>query len=339
MRNRVLYLVAGGALVVVVMVVSIGVGPVSISPTRVFEILFASDGSRSPATDATIIWELRLPRALLACVVGAGLGTAGAGYQGLFRNPLADPFVIGASSGAALGATLAIVAGVHGTLFAVDVITLAALAGSLAAVALVYSIASLGKHVPSVSLLLAGVTVSNFLGAVISLLMFLNDAKLSAIFGWLLGSLAGRGWPVLGTMAPLIAAGSLTLWLLSRSLDSLAFGEETAAALGVRLIRLRTLVIVAASLATAAGVAAGGVIGFVGLIAPHVARLMVGARHALVVPASGLVGMLLLLVADDVARLVIAPSELPIGVVTALLGSPFFLYLLKTRRHELGGAP
>ncbi len=343
MSKRVAFLVAGCLLVVVAMIVSVGVGPVTISPGRVAEILFARAGASSGATDAaadaTIVWELRLPRLLLACFVGAGLGMAGAGYQGLFRNPLADPFTIGASSGAALGATLAIVCGLHGSLLGIDAVTLAALVGALAAVALVYSIAAVGRLVPSVSLLLAGVTVSSFLGALISLLMFLNEERLSTIFGWLMGSLSGRGWPVLRTMAPLITAGSLMLWLLSRSLDSLTFGEETAASLGVRLIRLRALVVVAASLATAACVAAGGIIGFIGLIAPHMARLAVGARHVLVIPASGLCGMLLLLVADDLARTVTAPTELPIGVVTALLGSPFFLYLLKTKRQELGAAP
>jgi iron complex transport system permease protein len=151
-----------------------------------------------------------------------------------------------------------------------------------------------------------------------------------------MGSLSGRGWPVLGTTAPLVLAGGLTVWLQSRSLDSLTFGEETAVSLGLRLGRFRVLVVVAASLATAAGVAAGGIIGFVGLVSPHVARLLVGARHVLLIPASGLLGALLLLLADDLARTIAAPAELPVGVVTALLGSPFFLVLLKTHRRELG---
>jgi iron complex transport system permease protein len=327
------------ALVVVTAMVSLGVGPVWIAPGRVIEALRSAGQAGPNATDLTIVWELRFPRVLLGCCVGAGLGAAGAGYQGLFRNPLADPFVIGASSGAAVGATLAIVAGLQGRLFGMELITIAGLAGAIVAVAIVYGIASVGRQVPILSLLLAGATVSSFAGAVVSLLMFLNDEKLSTIVGWLMGSLSGRGWLVLGGMAPLILAGCLTLWVMARSLDSLTFGEETAAALGLRLGPLRGIVVIAASLATAAAVAAGGVIGFVGLISPHVARLMVGARHALVIPASALVGMLLLLVADAAARTCVAPGELPVGVVTALLGSPFFLYLLKSRQGELGSPP
>jgi iron complex transport system permease protein len=316
--------------------VSLGLGAVAIPPSRIFEIIFTAQEIQPAPTDLTIIWELRLPRVLLACCVGAGLGIAGAGYQGLFRNPLADPFVIGASSGAALGAALAIAGGLQFSLFGLETSSLAALAGALVAVGIVYGIAAVGRQVPVLSLLLAGATVSSFFGALVSLVMFLSDEKLASIFAWLMGSLSGRGWPVLGRMAPLILAGCLTLWLLSRSLDSLTFGEETAASLGLRLLRVRGLVVLAASLATASCVAAGGVIGFVGLIAPHVARLMFGARHVLVIPASGLAGMLLLLVADTLARTVAAPAELPVGIVTALLGCPFFLYLLKTRHRDFG---
>ncbi|MFO7904503.1 MAG: FecCD family ABC transporter permease [Planctomycetota bacterium] len=316
-------------------VVSLGIGPVMIPPQEVLRALLSSDPSVN-STHATIVWELRLPRILLASLVGAGLGVAGAGYQGLFRNPLADPFIIGASSGAALGATLAIVLGLQGSFLGLQPIPVAALAGALLAVTAVYGVASIGREVPILSLLLAGVAVSSLIGSVVSLLMFLNDEKLTTIFAWLMGSLAGRGWPVLKTTFPAIVLGGGILWLLSRSLDSLTFGEESARSLGLRLERLRGLVVFAASLTTAAAVAAGGIIGFVGLIAPHIARLLVSPRHAVLIPASGLVGAILLLVADNLARTIAAPGELPVGVVTALLGSPFFLYLLKTRQRELG---
>jgi iron complex transport system permease protein len=317
-------------------VLSLGVGAVSIPAGRVMQILVRPTVSGPGATDVTIIWELRLPRLLLAGLIGGGLGAAGAAYQGLFRNPLADPFVIGASSGSALGATLAIVAGLRESVFGMGAVSTAALVGSLLAVAAAYLIASMGRHVSIPSLLLAGVAVSSFIGALVSLLMFMNDEKLVTIFSWLMGSLSGRGWPALWTTAPFIFVGIATVWLQSRALDSLAFGEETAASLGLRIGRFRVLVVVAASLATAAGVAAGGIIGFVGLVSPHVARLLVGARHVLLIPASGLLGALLLLLADDLARTVAAPAELPVGVVTALLGSPFFLVLLRTHRRELG---
>jgi len=324
------------ALLAIVTVLSLGFGAVSIGPQRIVEILWAEHQSPRPPSDVTIVWELRLPRLLLACLVGCGLGAAGAGYQGLFRNPLADPFVIGASSGAALGATLAIVTGLNVAAPGLGTVPLAALVGALLAVAIVYSVASIGRDVPLLTLLLAGVAVSNFCIAVVSLLMFLHDEKLVTIFGWLMGSLSGRGWAVLHTTAPWILAGVAGLWLLARSLDALTFGEEAASALGLRLARLRAWVVLAASITTAAAVAAGGIIGFVGLVSPHIARLLVGARHAFVIPASGLVGALLLVVADDLARTVTAPAELPVGVVTALLGSPFFLVLLKTRERNPG---
>jgi iron complex transport system permease protein len=299
------------------------------------QILGSTAAPEIPATDVTIVWDLRLPRILLAALIGAGLGAAGAGYQGLFRNPLVDPFIIGASSGAALGATLAIVAGLRESVLGMGAVSAAALLGALLAVAVVYSIASIGGHVSIPSLLLAGVALSNFTLALVSLLMIWSDEKVITILGWLMGSLSGRGWPVLGTTTPMVLAGGLVLWFQSRALDSLAFGEETAASLGLRLGRLRVVVVAAASLTTAAGVAAGGIIGFVGLVAPHVARLLVGARHARLIPASALLGALLLVLADDLARTIAAPNELPVGVMTALLGSPFFLALLNTQGRQM----
>jgi len=324
-----------GCLLLGAIVVSLGLGPVKIGPERVMEILWHRSG---PGTDVTIVWDLRLPRILLACLIGAGLGTAGAGYQGLFRNPLADPYVIGASSGAALGATLAIIGGMQTSLWGLGAISLAALAGALLSVGLVYTIASAGRQSPTMSLLLAGATVSNLFGAAVSLLMFLNDEKLAAIFGWLMGSLSARGWPVLSLAAPPVLGGALLLWLLSRSLDGLTFGEETASSLGMPIIRVRAAVVVASSLTTAAAVAAVGVIGFVGLIAPHSARFLFGARHSRLIPASALIGAISLVIADDLAR-TLASAELPIGVLTALLGSPFFLALLMRRRGEPGVGP
>ena len=221
------------------------------------------------------------------------------------------------------GATLAIIAGLRESVLGMGAVSAAALLGTLLAVAVAYAIASIGGQVAIPTLLLAGVAVSSFVGAAVSLLMFLNDEKLLTIFSWLMGSLSGRGWDVLATTAPLVLAGGVGLLLQARALDSLAFGEETAASLGLRLKRFRALVVVAASLATAAGVAAGGIIGFVGLVSPHVARPLVGARHVLLVPASALLGALLLLLADDLARTIVAPAELPVGVMTAARGRSF----------------
>jgi iron complex transport system permease protein len=264
---------------------------------------------------------------LLAALIGAGLAVSGAALQGLFHNPLADPFVIGASSGAALGATLAIVTGV-------EPVSLATFVGSLLAVAAAYSIAEIGGVVPATALLLAGAALNTFLSAIVSLVMLFNEQSTYAVLNRLLGGLSGRGWPQLWTLLPYIGVGLGLLWVLARSLDALAFGDETVQSLGLPLGWALLAIVTAASLTTATAVAAGGTTGFVGLIAPHAVRLLVGAHHARLIPASALLGALLLLLADDVARTVLAPLELPAGVLTAALGGPFFLYLLKIRQGD-----
>jgi iron complex transport system permease protein len=323
-------------LLVAAMVASLAVGAVSLPLQRVIEVLLHPTASGAEATTATIVWEVRFGRVLLAALIGAGLAAAGAARQGLFCNPLADPFVVGASSGAALGATLAIIAGLPWGAAGLGPVPLAAFVGALLAVALVYSLAEMGGVTPAVALLLAGAALSTFLGAVVSLLVMLNDQNLYAVFAWLLGGLSGRSWPHLWASLPYMVAGIGALWLLARPLDALAFGDETAQSLGLSLRWTRGAIIAAASLATAAAVSTGGTIGFIGLIAPHAARLLVGASHARLIPTSALLGALLLLLADDVARTILAPLELPVGIVTAMLGGPFFLYLLKTRQRELG---
>ncbi len=314
--------------------VSLGIGAVPIPASGILALLWNTDAPALTQTERVILLQLRLPRLLTACLVGASLGAAGAGYQGLFRNPLADPYVIGASSGAGLGVTVAIILGLQLTVWGLGAVSLAALLGALVAVAAVFGVASVGHQVSTLSLLLAGVALSSLIGALMSMLMFLNDEKLVAIFGWLMGSLSGKSWAVVASTSLLAGVGILALMSLARALDALTFGEETAASLGLSMSGLRLMVVVAASIATAAAVAAAGVIGFVGLIAPHMARVLAGPRHIRLIPASAMVGAILLLIADDVARTVVAPAELPVGVVTALLGGPFFLYLLKTRQRE-----
>jgi iron complex transport system permease protein len=186
-------------------------------------------------------------------------------------------------------------------------------------------------------MLLAGAALSTVLSALVTLVLTINDRALHEIFAWILGGLSGRSWPHLHAVWPYLVGGSLALWLLARPLDALALSEETAQTLGLPLPQARTAIVAAATLTTAAAVAAGGAIGFIGLIAPHVARLIVGANHARLIPASAILGALILILADDVARTAFAPIEIPVGVMTALLGGPFFLYLLKTRQRELGG--
>ena len=316
-------------LLVLASIVSVAVGAVVLPLPRVLRALLQPRAVGVQATDATIVWDIRLGRVLLAALIGAGLAVSGTALQGLFRNPLADPFVIGASSGAALGATLAIVSGF-------GPVSLVAFVGALLAVTAAYSIAEIGGVVPATALLLAGAALNTFLSAIVSLVMLFNEQSAYAVLNWLLGGLSGRSWSQLSASLPYMAIGLSMLWLLARPLDALAFGDETAQSLGLPLGRARGVIVAAASLTTAAAVAAGGTIGFVGLIAPHAARLLVGAEHARLIPASALIGALLLLVADDVARTALAPLELPAGVLTAALGGPFFLYLLKTRQGDFG---
>jgi iron complex transport system permease protein len=320
---------------------SLSLGAESLSWTETVRLLFTTTATDD--TTAIILREIRLPRVLLAVLVGGGLAMAGAAYQGLFRNPLADPFVIGASSGAALGAAVVMVFGWQGGALGFGAVPLGAFLGALLAAAVVYASAAWSGGVPVVSLLLAGAAVSSFFGAAVWLLLFLNDKRLQIFVAWMIGSLNMRGWETVIGISPYLLGGAVGLGLLARPLDALAFGEETARSLGMRVRLMCGLVIAAASLTTAAAVAAGGIIGFVGLIAPHCARLLVGARHAVLLPASALMGALLLLLADDLARTapLLLPSddlaqtsrglELPVGILTALLGGPFFLFLLRTR--------
>lgn len=322
-------LLAGG--LGVAMVLSLGVGGVALSPDRVVRALFAAADPAVRPADVAIVWDLRLARVLLAALVGAGLAGAGAAFQGLFRNPLADPFVIGASGGAALGATLAVVAGGDRTGGMAVSVSLAAFGGALLAVLVVYAIAASSGNDSVIALLLAGAALSTMLSAVVSLLMLLNDRHLAEIFAWLLGGFSGRSWGHLTLSAPLLLLGVGALWLLHRPLDALSAGEETARSLGLPLAQARATIVAAASLTTAAAVAVSGIVGFVGLIAPHIARLLCGSGHARLIPASALIGALLLLLADSGARSAFAPMELPVGIITAILGGPFFLWLLHRR--------
>jgi ABC-type Fe3+-siderophore transport system permease subunit len=325
-RRNAVYLLAmlSGALVIV-LTLSLGMGAVAIPPGQVLSII-AQQLTHAPAAssaEATIVWDFRLARALLAVCIGAGLAVAGATYQSLFRNPLADPFIIGASGGASLGAALAIITGV-------GPVMLLAFAGAVAAVILVYAIAeSSGGRSSTVHLVLAGAALSTLLSSAVSLLMFLYDRNLHEIFAWLMGGLGGRSWPHLYSTAPVILIGSMGLWTLARPLDALTCGEEAAQSLGLDIQRTRVLIVGLSALVTAAAVSTSGIIGFVGLLAPHAARMLVGGAHQRLIPTSALIGGLLLLLADDLARTVAAPVELPIGILMSLLGAPFFLWLLR----------
>ena len=322
-------------LLVIAIFLSLGIGAVNIPPAQVWAALVPQGPDPQGNSAAhTIVWDLRLPRILLAAGVGAALAGAGAAFQGLFRNPLADPFVIGASGGAALGATLAITLGWSTTWLGFAPIPLAAFAGAVVAVALAYGISEVSGQTNILALLLAGTALSSAFAAGVSLLMVLNNDDFHNIFFWLMGGLSGRSWNELWTALPYIIIGLIGLGLLSRSLDVLAFGEETAQGLGLPVRPVRLLIVLFATLITAAAVASSGIIAFIGLIAPHIARILWGPVHGLLLATSVLLGALLLVVADTAARTVLAPIELPVGILTALLGAPFFLYLLRMRREQ-----
>jgi iron complex transport system permease protein len=286
-----------------------------------------------PASSEAIIFKIRLPRVLLAGLVGAALALAGATYQGLFRNPLADPYLIGVASGAALGATVAIALRLPGGLYALGATQWAAFAGAAVAVALVYGLARVGGATPLSTLLLAGVAVGTLATACTSLLLYWQREQLLAVYSWLLGSLTLASWPRVGALALYLALGSLALLPLARLLNALQLGEEEAHLLGIDVEKLKLTLVVAATLVTAAAVSVSGLIGFAGLIMPHIARLLWGPDHRTLLPLSALSGALFLIAVDGVARTVLAPGEVPVGVITALCGAPFFLYLMRRSKR------
>ena len=281
------------------------------------------------ATSETIVVDLRLPRVLTAMVVGGGLAVSGAAFQGLLRNPLADPYVLGTASGAAFGAAIAVIIPVRVLILEFGLLHGLAFLGALGAVFVVYKLSRVGATSPMTSLLLTGYAVSSLLAAGLAMAMYLSGAGLRQIFAYLLGGFDAASWGRLAVAAPLIALASLGILLRARSLNGMLLGEEAAAHLGVDVRRERALLLALASLATAAAVAVSGLIGFVGLVAPHVVRLVVGPNARLVLPLAALLGASLMVAADLAARLL---GDIPVGVITAVIGAPFFLALLRRTR-------
>lgn len=286
---------------------------------------------RWPASAETIILELRLPRVLTAMTVGVALSLAGATYQGLMRNPLADPYVLGTASGAALGASLALLIPIQFALMGLGLLHLLAFAGAVFAVAVVYRVSRLGALNSLTSVLLTGYAVGSLLAAGLAMTMYLAGTNLRQIFFYLLGSFSLASWPQLLVCLPLIVVGSVVILARARSLNALLLGEQTAAHLGLDVRRERLILLGGATLVTAAAVAVSGLIGFVGLVVPHLVRLVVGPNARALLPLAAIYGAVFLAAADLIARI---PGELPVGVVTAIVGAPFFLYLL--RRYHAG---
>ena len=342
-RSRTAIVLAGlTAVLIVVAVVGVGVGAHAVAPGRAVEVLLSALGGATEADrDRLIVVGVRLPRVLLAMLVGAVLAVAGAVMQGLFRNPLADPGLIGVSSGAALAAAVAIVVGDRiaaalGTTAPADLLPIAAFAGALLGMALLGAVGRRGGRTRIGAVLLAGLAFAALANAGIGLLVAMaDDRQLRDLSFWSLGSFAGATWGRLGQAAPFLIVALVAVAPLGRALDALAIGEAEAFHLGIAVERVKRIAFVAVALGVGAAVAAVGVVGFVGMVVPHVVRLAIGPAHRPLLVGSALAGAVLVVGADLAARTVVAPAELPIGILTALIGAPVFLHLVLRAREGL----
>lgn len=328
------------ALLFVTLVINVAVGAVFIPPGTLLEIILSKVSGTAaagnwPSHFETILLSIRLPHAVLMMLTGAALASSGAAYQGLFRNPLADPYLIGVASGAGLGAVAALAVYWPQDLLGFYLIPISAFIGALVTVVVVYYLARVGNMVPLTTLILAGVAVGAFTSALTSFLMLNSDDQIYRAISFLLGGTPMAGWnPVLAAL-PYLAVGMGVLSLLGHPLNLLQFGEEQAQQLGLSVERAKTIIIIVASIVTAVAVSFAGVIGFIGLIVPHVLRMLTGPDYRKLLPLSVLAGGIALLVADVIARWVMAPRVLPVGIITALAGAPFFLWILRRAKTEV----
>ena len=326
-----------GLLIILGALVSLSLGPVHIPVGHVASIVLAFVGFEAgefTRTEQLVIEQIRLPRIVVGASVGMALGVAGATMQGLFRNPMADPGIIGVSTGGAVGAVVAIATGATGLFFLA--LPTFAFVGALLATFLVYGIAAVGGHFSMATLLLAGVAVNAFLGAIVSAIIILlpDNGALREILFWLAGGLDSRSWEHVRISAPLILGAAAVIMLMSRDLNLLMLGDDEARSMGVRVGRARTTLLAAAALATGAAVAVSGAIAFVGLVTPHILRLVMGPDHRVLIPMSAAGGALFVILADTVARTVIQPAEFRVGVLTAFVGAPFFILLLIKNKRQ-----
>ncbi len=303
-------------------------GAVSVPPAEVITTIGRALRGLPTGLAGTLILDVRLPRVLLAALVGAALAGAGTLYQAVFRNPLADPYILGISSGAGLGAMIALVATAGATALRYGVVPIAAFAGAMLTMLLVVRLANVRGRLDPTSLLLAGVALSYTLAAVTSFVMVLAREQMAAIVYWMMGGFSAATWGYVWMIAPMFLLGILVPLLSMRELDLMLLGDERAGHLGLSVERFKLLMLAAASLLTAAAVAVAGLIAFVGLMVPHMVRLVLGPDHRRLLPASLLVGAIVLVLADLIARTIIAPIEIPVGIVTAVIGGPFFIWIL-----------
>jgi iron complex transport system permease protein len=292
------------------------------------------DSSGITQTAEVIITQIRLPRVICGALVGAALAAAGVTYQGIFRNPMADPYVIGASTGASVGSALVLVLGVGISVLGVNTLQIFAFVGSLTTVLLVYTISRVGSRVPVTTLLLTGIAISLFQNAIVTYMKTIaSDKILHGLTFWLIGSLAPtENWDKAWAILPFILIGTAVAYLYSRDLNILALGEDQAQHLGVEIEKVKRILLVSGALMTAAAVSISGLIGFVGLIIPHLTRVLIGPDHRVLLPTSVVVGASFLMICDALSRVIMGSGEAPVGVITALSGAPFFIYLLRRKR-------
>ena len=331
-------MLVASALLIVVIVISTAIGPADLPASTVLRVLLSHVPllhvhSGTSAMSQAIIWQIRLPRVILAGLVGSMLALGGASYQGVFRNPLADPYLLGVAAGAGLGATIAIVTP---SSFA-EMLPLAAFVGGIAAVSLTYVMGTkVGQGSSGGTIILAGVAVAAIFTAIQTNVQQQHAADLQPVYTWILGSLSVATWSDVTLILPYVVVSSVALLAHRRLLDVLRVGEEEARTLGVNPNRVRLVVVAAATLGTAAAVSVSGLIGFVGIIVPHFVRLITNSSYRVVMPVSLMVGASFLILADLFARMVEAPGEVPLGVVTAFIGGPFFILVLRSRRASQG---
>lgn len=327
-----------GAAVVILVCTFFGAADITIRDTLIILANkaggFFSEEAAAFGAKTTIIWKLRFPRTLLAFLTGGALAVCGGVYQAIFKNPMADPFVLGISSGAAFGATIGIVLSIPATFLGMNTVSAFAFAGALLSIFFVYHIAKVGRQANTTSLLLCGVAVNQLLTAVISFAMLISANEMKKIYFWTLGSFSARGWDHVTTVLPYIVIGLAIVFLFARELDIMVLGDETAVRFGVNVERNKRILFVVTSLMMAACVSVSGIIGFVGLVSPHIVRLIFGPVHRRLLPMSFVLGGIVLCICDTIARSVMA-AEIPVGIITAIVGAPFFIYLLRAKHTEV----
>lgn len=329
-------------LILAIMITS-NIGSASISTYDVFRIISSKIPYIGRTIDIgditlgqhTIIWNVRLPRVILGALVGASLAISGASFQGLLKNPMADPFILGISSGAALGASIAIITKVTFSFFGFSFVSITAFIGALLAVFTVYNIGRIKNKVPVTTLLLAGVAVGQFLTAIMSFLMVIYNKDMTKIIYWTLGSLAGKGWTPITTLGVPLTITMIILTFFAKDLNVMLTGEESAKSLGINVERTKIYILILGTFLTSLSVSVSGIIGFVGLIIPHIVRLITGPDHRILLPASAFAGGTFMIIADTISRTAISPMEVPVGIITALFGGPFFIYLLRLKKKSI----